>query len=195
LEYISMNNFLPKILKFLLVFFLFTFVSLTFHFLVFQTPTQKMLSLYSDVHIRSTCPSSPIDISFTECFRKNIPKLAAQAFPIDFMLIFQNNKKMYERDLYYNKFPMQNTVLEFLYYENISILVDYMTNYGINRQSLRFIQIISLPVIKVYFKYKFQSLKKDMLAFEKNNTFLLSTEKYKTRWENVSQKLFRMFID
>jgi len=190
-----MNNFLPKILKFLLVFFLFTFVSLTFHFLVFQTPTQKMLSLYSDVHIRSTCPSSPIDISFTECFRKNIPKLAAQAFPIDFMLIFQNNKKMYERDLYYNKFPMQNTVLEFLYYENISILVDYMTNYGINRQSLRFIQIISLPVIKVYFKYKFQSLKKDMLAFEKNNTFLLSTEKYKTRWENVSQKLFRMFID
>lgn len=187
-----MNNFLPKTLKFLLVFFLFTFAGLTFYFLMFKTPTQKMLTFYSDSHIRSTCPTSPLDISFTECFRKNIPKLAAKAFPIDFILIFQSNQKMYERDLYYNKHPMQNTILEFLYYENLSILVDYMNNYGINRQSLRFIQIISLPVIKVYFKYKFESLKKDMLVFEKHNQFLLSTDKYKTRWDNLSKKLYHL---
>lgn len=158
------------------------------YFKFHTTQSEKALILYSDDALKTTCPNSPQPTRYQECFRSQIGKILGEATPTDLISIIETINDLKEKDLFLSDSDEEKFLAELFYFENWSIVLDYSKTVNLKRDSITFLDIFFIPVVKKKMAQDFFELQESFEIF-KNRMPPSISDAYKTRVNLVNKKL------
>lgn len=178
---------LRKIVIFL-IFIATGFVSSQLYLKYHITESKKLLLQFSEESIRVTCPSSPVEVKYQECFRKILGSALANASPTDLLAIIKKTNQLYEKDIFLSEDNRSRFLSTLFYYENWVIILDYAKELNLERNTISFIDIAYIPFVKKEVKKSILDVFKSYILFKSNIT-RSQYQEYSNRINLISKRV------